>query len=808
MKSNFFEIFFNNYLIYNKSLDNKFFSNIFLILENKKSILDNLEITFNDLVIFLILNLHYGINLLLLIYIFFSLFKNMFGFSIKFYFLNKIFNSQRAPLHYQDYQRVKDFIFSDLAYKFGFLHKNIPAYEAADNLLCVCIALYTTIFFNLNIYYNFINIKLYEDNFNLTLNFNIQKWITYSFDSINIGLILDNLSLLMLVVVLTISTLVHYYSVDYMATDPRLLTFLKYLSGFTLAMVVLVTSNNLALLFLGWEGVGIFSYLLIGFWYTRTLALKASLKAVIVNWIGDAALIIASALTLQYFGTIEFKKLEKIISFTFNLKMNIFNLNFIFFEISIISIICFFFLIAAIGKSAQFGLHTWLPDAMEGPTPVSALIHAATMVTAGVYLVVRLSFFFELSDVIRNLVLIIGSLTALFGSIAACYQYDIKRIIAFSTCSQLGYMFLACGLSAYNLAMFHLFIHAFFKALLFLCAGSVIHAIGDEQDIRKMGGLIDYLPITYVGLCIGFFSLAGLPFTSGFFSKDTIIELALTKRSLPAAYAYVAASIGAWCTAFYSFWFFYQVIFKTTKLSRTILLKAGEHGDNMLGVIIVLTLLTIIIGGVTKNPLTSPISFLFFNDSIFVKNYNFYFNIYENFIDSFKEIYSFNTNYLKLILFLTPFFGIFVSIQIYWFTNLKTNFDWIFDYNLIYQNPNIVNYKNNIWNSDLDENFSHHKFFSFFSFFHFQKFFENKGYTDLIYNSLVVKPILNFSYQISFKELDRGWLEFFLVKIPSIVTFFIGKNFNQSFGNLKLNFLPSIFFVFTILTYVFYFIFN
>ena len=356
------------------------------------------------------------------------------------------------------------------------------------------------------------------NNLNLTLNLNFQKWISYGFDSINFGLVIDNLSLLMLVVVLTISTLVHYYSIDYMATDPRLLTFLKYLSGFTLAMVILVTANNLALLFLGWEGVGIFSYLLIGFWYTWTLALKASLKAVIVNRIGDAALILGTALTLQYFGTIEFKKLENIISYAFNFKLNNFSIKFYFFDLSIISLICFFFLIAAVGKSAQFGLHTWLPDAMEGPTPVSALIHAATMVTAGVYLVVRMSFFFELTDFVWNLVLIIGSLTALFGSLAACYQYDIKWIIAFSTCSQLGYMFLACGLSAYNLAMFHLFIHAFFKALLFLCAGSVIHAIGDEQDIRKMGGLMKYLPITYTGLCVGFFSLAGLPFTSGFFS--------------------------------------------------------------------------------------------------------------------------------------------------------------------------------------------------------------------------------------------------------------------------------------------------
>jgi NADH-quinone oxidoreductase subunit L len=269
-----------------------------------------------------------------------------------------------------------------------------------------------------------------------------------------------------------------------MATDPRLLTFLKYLSGFTAAMLVLVTANNYVLMFMGWEGVGIFSYLLIGFWYTRTLALKASLKAVIVNKIGDVALLIAIGLMLHYFGTTNFLHLKILITYLVEYKINAFDLIFFpEFKVNLISLISFFLLIAAVGKSAQFGLHTWLPDAMEGPTPVSALIHAATMVTAGVYLIVRSSFLFELSETIQDCVLVIGAFTALFGSAVACFQYDIKKIIAFSTCSQIGYMFLACGLSAYNVAMFHLFTHAFFKALLFLCAGSIIHAISDEQDI-------------------------------------------------------------------------------------------------------------------------------------------------------------------------------------------------------------------------------------------------------------------------------------------------------------------------------------
>lgn len=795
------------YDVFGKSLDNKFFFNVFDMLKTHDLFYNLNDLNIQIIINLITINMYFSINIILLFYIIFCLFKNMFDFSLKFYVINDFFNSQKYSILYKDWNWAKNIIFWNLILSSGCGKKNILVYQAADTLLTICVVLYVTIFFNFILYFNNLNLLLAQNKINLILNINLFKWISYGFDSINFGFIIDNLSLLMLVVVLTISALVHYYSIDYMATDPRLLTFLKYLSGFTLAMVILVTANNLALLFLGWEGVGIFSYLLIGFWYTRTLALKASLKAVIVNRVGDIALIIAIALTLHYFGTIEFKKLETLILYMFTYKSTVISIKFLYFDISIITLICFFLLIAAIGKSAQFGLHTWLPDAMEGPTPVSALIHAATMVTAGVYLVVRTSFLFELSDVIRNAVLIIGSFTALFGSITACYQYDIKRIIAFSTCSQLGYMFLACGLSAYNLAMFHLFIHAFFKALLFLCAGSVIHSIGDEQDIRKMGGLFNYLPITYTGLCIGFFSLAGLPFTSGFFSKDTIIELAMTKRTIPGAYAYICATIGAWCTAFYSFRFFYQVIFKSTKISRTILMKVSEHGTFMLNVIFILTIITIFIGGFTKNPLTSPFSFILFNDSIFIRDYNFYFNIYENFLKFYVLIHEYNFHYFKIVLFITPFFGISLSLLIYWYFDLYNSFDRIYEYSVCHDSSSLEPYTNT-WESDLDEIDDHQKFQSFFTPFFFQKFFENKGYTDLIYNSFIVKPILNFSYEISFKQLDRGWLEYFFVKTPTYISFFISKNLNQSFGTLKMNFLPALFFVLTILLYIFYLIFN
>lgn len=792
--------FFKNYNYLVKSMDYKFFSNIFTVLDIYQPRLDIFGWSLHEFIDFIILQLHFLITAVVLLYIFLSLLWNMFGYSIWYYYLNLIFNIQLLPLTIEEWFQPRTIIALELLNKKSFLKPKILPYCIADVLASICLSLYVLIFINIILYYNLLFLSTPTTCVSFVFEYTLQKWISYSFDTINFALIVDHLSLLMLVVVLTISALVHYYSIDYMSTDPWLLTFLKYLSGFTLAMVVLVTANNLALLFIGWEGVGIFSYLLIGFWYTRTLALKASLKAVIVNRIGDAALVLASALALHYFGTIEFKKLQIIALYLFDFKIENFVINFNFFTIPVVTVIALFLLIAAIGKSAQFGLHTWLPDAMEGPTPVSALIHAATMVTAGVYLVVRLSFFFEISDVIRNATLIVGSFTALFGSLTACFQYDIKRIIAFSTCSQLGYMFLACGLSAYNLAMFHLFIHAFFKALLFLCAGSVIHSIGDEQDIWKMAGLLPYLPITYAGLCIGFFSLAGLPFTSGFFSKDTIIELALTKRTIPGSYAYICASAGAWCTAFYSFRFFYHVIFNDTELPRTVLLKVNEHGRNILTVIFLLTIITIFIGGFTKNPLTSPFSFIFFNDSIFVNEHNFYFNFYESFIKLYRKLHNYSVNYLKWILLLSPFLAIYVSIVVYWYVDYYNGYDLIWEFA-------VAEYKNSF--TDSKTLFQEISFFDLTtSYVAHQRFFETKGSFDQIYNQWIVKPILNFSYLISYKELDKGWLELFFIKLPTFGIFFLAKIFNQHFGSLKLNFLPGIFFMLTVLAYVFFLILN
>lgn len=764
------------------SLDIKFFQDIFLL-----SWFFTLKINFfneiQKILELFLLNSYFYINIICICYILFALFWNMFHFSIRYFFVNFVFNQKWLILPNNWTLRLD----RALA-KRGYWKQLILPYFQADAMFTICLILTLLIVYNILMYVNFFNLQMPRNSIAFFFNINFIKWISLYFDVINFGILIDNLSLMMLVVVLSISTLVHYYSIDYMATDPRLLTFLKYLSGFTLAMLILVLANNFALLFMGWEGVGIFSYLLIGFWYTRTLALKASLKAVIVNWIGDVALIIAAALIIQYFGTLEFKKLQFLFFYLVDEKISFFAINFEFFQISVISLITFFLLIAAIGKSAQFGLHTWLPDAMEGPTPVSALIHAATMVTAGVYLIVWTSFFFEFSDFVWNLTLIIGAFTALFGSITACFQYDIKRIIAFSTCSQLGYMFLACGLSAYNLAMFHLFIHAFFKALLFLCAGSVIHAINDEQDIRKMGGLLYCLPITYAGLCIGFFSLAGLPYTSGFFSKDTIIELALTKWTIPALYAYLCGSLGAWFTAFYSIRFFYYVIFNETNLPWSIIFSAQEHGRNMLNVISILTITTIVVGGLTKNPLTSPFSFIFFSNSIFVKNYNFYFNLYEIFLDFYLDLHLFFINYLKYLLLLIPFCAIYIAILVFWHGEIWATYD------VMYDKSNEMGTLQEKW--DYISNFDG---LGFYTDNWLQKFFETKSSADQVYNFFFVKPILDFSYKISYKELDWGWLEFLFIKLPTKISFYFSKILNQNFGSLWLNFLPSLCFMTTLL---------
>ena len=385
-------------------------------------------------------------------------------------------------------------------------------------------------------------------------NILIAKWINSGSLDVNWSMNIDPLSSVMLVVVTLVSSLVHVYSIGYMSHDPHKPRFMAYLSLFTFAMLMLVTSDNFIQLFFGWEGVGLCSYFLIGFWFKKESANAAAIKAFVVNRVGDFGFALGIFLIFYLFGTVNYNEVfQQIPTITDT------NLNFLGIEVGAINLICFLLFIGAMGKSAQILLHTWLPDAMEGPTPVSALIHAATMVTAGVFLVVRCSPIYEYSPLILNLITIIGMTTAFFAATVALVQTDIKKIIAYSTCSQLGYMFFAAGVGAYNVAMFHLFTHAFFKALLFLGSGSVIHAFKDEQNINNMGAVWKKLPYTYALMIIGTLALTGFPFLSGFYSKDAIIEFAYLKGNTVGYYAAGVGVFTAFLTAIYS----WRLIFKT-----------------------------------------------------------------------------------------------------------------------------------------------------------------------------------------------------------------------------------------------------
>ena len=379
-------------------------------------------------------------------------------------------------------------------------------------------------------------------------------WITSGELQVPWALRVDTLTAVMLVVVTTVSSLVHLYSIGYMDEDPYRPRFFGYLSLFTFAMLMLVTADNLVQLFFGWEGVGLASYLLIGFWYQRPAANAAAIKAFIVNRVGDFGFALGIFAIFALIGSTD---LETIFAGAPGLVGK--TINFFGWQVDALALICLLLFMGAMGKSAQFLLHTWLPDAMEGPTPVSALIHAATMVTAGVFMVARLSPLFELAPAAQSFVMFIGATTAFFAATVGLVQNDIKRIVAYSTCSQLGYMFVAMGAGAYSVGMFHLFTHAFFKALLFLGAGSVIYAMHHEQDIRNMGGLWRKIPYTFAVMCVGTMALTGVPGFAGFFSKDAVIESAYASHNGVATYAYLLTVVAAGLTSFYS----WRLIFKT-----------------------------------------------------------------------------------------------------------------------------------------------------------------------------------------------------------------------------------------------------
>src|SRR5499433_2052269 len=379
-------------------------------------------------------------------------------------------------------------------------------------------------------------------------------WMTAGDLKVEWSLRIDTLTAVMLVVVNTVSAFVHLYSIGYMHEDPYRPRFFAYLSMFTFAMLMLVTADNLVQLFFCWEGVGLASYLLIGFWYHKPEANAAAIKAFIVNRIGDFGFALGIFAVFMVTGAVDLGTIFHQAPTLTGKTIPFFN-----WAVDALTLICLLLFMGAMGKSAQFLLHTWLPDAMEGPTPVSALIHAATMVTAGVFMVARLSPLFELAPAALTFVTVIGATTAMFAATVGLVQNDIKRIIAYSTCSQLGYMFVAMGVGAYSVGMFHLFTHAFFKALLFLGSGSVIIAMHHEQDIRLMGGLKDKLPFTYWTMVIGTLALTGFPLTAGYFSKDAVIEAAYAGKNVMAVYAFLLTDIAAGLTAFYA----WRLIFKT-----------------------------------------------------------------------------------------------------------------------------------------------------------------------------------------------------------------------------------------------------
>ena len=438
-------------------------------------------------------------------------------------------------------------------------------------------------------------LSLYFLNLTLSENYNLVvplfEWLKSGNLITEWSLRLDLLTSVMLVVVTSVSSLVHIYSIGYMSHDPHQTRFFAYLSFFTFAMLILVTSNNFLQLFFGWEGVGLASYLLIGFWYKKDSANSAAMKAFVVNRVGDFGFLIGLAILFYYAGSLNFD-----VIFSLNEQLSLSTFSIFNKEFNVLNTACFFLFMGAMGKSAQLFLHTWLPDAMEGPTPVSALIHAATMVTAGIFLVARCSPLFEMSPSILSFITIIGASTAFFAATVALVQNDIKRIVAYSTCSQLGYMFVALGSGAYQIAIFHLFTHAFFKALLFLGSGSVIHAVSDEQDIRKMGGLYKLIPFTWVVMLIGTLGLTGAPLMSGYYSKDGIIEAAFVSQTEGNLYAFYLLVLSALLTSFYSWRLIFLTFNGKSNIPTEIFSKIHESPKVMLFPLFILSVFTIFSG--------------------------------------------------------------------------------------------------------------------------------------------------------------------------------------------------------------------
>ena len=528
----------------------------------------------------------------------------------------------------------------------------------------------------------------------------ILDWLLISGQFFNWGIAINSLTLIMLTLVLTVSALVHIYSIEYMAHDKSKTRFMTYLSLFTFCMVALVVSDNLIQLFFGWEGVGLASYLLIGFWHHKKSANLAAMKAFLVNRVADFGFLIGIASLYIFLDTLSINEIIKEKDF-----LLYFEIEFLGMTVDALTFACFFLFIGAMGKSAQFGFDTWLPDAMEGPTPVSALIHAATMVTAGVFLTVRFSELMVMSDFVMTFILIIGLITAFFAASVGFFQKDIKKVIAYSTCSQLGFMFVACGLGAFNIAIFHLITHGYFKALLFLSSGSVIHGVHDEQDMDKMGNLFPKMKLTAIMMWIGTLAIVGFPYSSGYFSKDLILSSSFNLHSL-GSFVYIILAIVSAMTAFYSFRLIFKV-FHGTYNGDYDYNKIHESGIFMILPLVLLSIGAIFAGYFFNNILSGYNAEEFWNEIIFLSKEKHHYS-------SFFPIFS------KTLIAI----GIALAVYFYGFNQAKLN--------------------------DLKK-----------QFVNIYQFILNKWYFDELYDKIFVKPIYNLG-KFLWSKIDQGLIDRFL----------------------------------------------
>ena len=537
----------------------------------------------------------------------------------------------------------------------------------------------------------------------------LMPWMNSELLNVDWGFLFDTLTVTMCCIVTFVSTLVHLYSTEYMSHDPHLPRFMSYLSLFTFFMLILVTADNYVQMFVGWEGVGLCSYLLINFWFTRIQANKAAIKAMVLNRIGDFGLVLGILIIFVKYKAVDYATVFAITPLFVDQSFIFLNISF-----NLIDIIGFLLLVGAIGKSAQLGLHTWLPDAMEGPTPVSALIHAATMVTAGVFLIARSSPLFEYTPTLLKIITVLGACTAFFAATVGLLQNDLKRVIAYSTCSQLGYMVFACGLSNYSVGVFHLANHAFFKALLFLGAGSIIHAVSDEQDMRKMGGLKNLVPFTYSMMVIGSLALIGFPFLTGFYSKDVILEVAYGKYTNEGHFSYVLGSVGAFLTAFYSTRLLYLTFLSQPNGYRQVICAAYDSSYQICIALAVLSVPSVLIGFYTKDMIIG-LGTDFWGNSLFVLPENM------NMIDA-----EFIPHSFKILPVVLSMAGATTSFLLYTFSSKL-----LFQFKISFIGKKIYNFLNKKW------------------------------FFDKVYNEYVSQFFFKFGYNVSYKIIDRGIFEIF-----------------------------------------------